>query len=162
MQNSIQHCQKRHKKHCLLFLAFYFDKYSSHLRFFWKQLKIKKSRKIYGIHLICLRRVRDSNSRYPCEYTNFPGLLIRPLWQLSVLLGCKCNKVLISLRIWFNPIQVIELAMLFSVSTSFWLFAEYRHYLYTIDYYLGEIYKEKSEKTNPHNLIPVNCGTKGK
>ncbi len=25
------------------------------------------------------RRRRDSNPRYPCEYTNFPGLLIRPL-----------------------------------------------------------------------------------
>ena len=29
------------------------------------------------------RRERDSNPRYPCEYTNFPGLLLQPLGHLS-------------------------------------------------------------------------------
>ncbi len=33
---------------------------------------------------IYLRRGRDSNPRYPFEYTNFPGLLLKPLGHPSV------------------------------------------------------------------------------
>src|SRR5690606_15789760 len=35
-----------------------------------------------------MRRDWDSNPGYPCEYTNFPGLLFRPLRHLSGLFEC--------------------------------------------------------------------------
>ena len=35
----------------------------------------------------CMRRGRDSNPRYPCEYFCFRDRPIRPLWHLSLLGG---------------------------------------------------------------------------
>ncbi len=32
-----------------------------------------------------MRRVRDSNPRYPFGYTHFPGVLLQPLGQLSII-----------------------------------------------------------------------------
>src|SRR6476469_1305447 len=38
---------------------------------------------------LIVRRGRDSNPRYPFEYTHFPGVLLQPLGHLSVKGGQK-------------------------------------------------------------------------
>ena len=46
--------------------------------------KCKKQKSPSKMMGLCFwRRLRDSNPRYSYPYTNFPGLLVRPLWQVS-------------------------------------------------------------------------------
>src|SRR6187399_726262 len=45
-------------------------------------------------HECCLRRLRDSNPRYGFPYTHFPGVLLQPLGQVSLLKGGKNNRYL--------------------------------------------------------------------
>ena len=39
-----------------------------------------------------VRRGRDSNPRYPFEYTHFPGVLLQPLGHLSFRFKDRKNK----------------------------------------------------------------------
>ena len=56
------------------------------LRFYYGEISLKQGL-AYPVNKNCpsrgirfyWRRLRDSNPRYTCAYTNFPGLLVRPL-----------------------------------------------------------------------------------
>ena len=43
------------------------------------------------------RRVRDSNPRYPFEYTHFPGVLLQPLGQLSIYYLLHKDSIILNL-----------------------------------------------------------------
>jgi hypothetical protein len=52
----------------------------------WRALQWEKKRGQINLKLTCplWRRLRDSNPRYPCRYTHFPGVLLQPLGQVSI------------------------------------------------------------------------------
>src|SRR6478736_9157286 len=43
-----------------------------------------------------MRRLRDSNPRYSFPYTHFPGVLLQPLGQVSIIKGGKNNGFLLA------------------------------------------------------------------
>ena len=57
----------------------------------WRAITLQKKRDKPIINWIrpFWRRLRDSNSRYSYPYTNFPGLLLKPLGQVSIFLSLR-------------------------------------------------------------------------
>ena len=55
-----------------------------------------------------MRRVRDSNPRYPFGYTHFPGVLLQPLGQLSIFYNHKKRAQIYKLKMNLTFDQLIK------------------------------------------------------